>query len=442
MPAMANHTKNTVQELQRALYRAAKRSPRRRFHALYDKVSRPDILARAWAEVKANKGAAGADGDSIADIEARGVSDFLEELRTELITRRYRPSPVRRVHIPKPGRPAETRPLGIPGVRDRVVQQATKLVVEPIFEAGFRECSYGFRPRRSAHQALEAVRVTVNRGATWVVDGDIKSFFDEIGHDVVLRLVGRRISDRHVLKLIKSWLRSGVMEDGTVRSVLAGTPQGGVISPLLANIVLHELDRVWEQRCGHLGALVRYCDDFVVLCQSESAAMESRRRLGIVLDHLHLQLHPDKTRIVDVRRGEAGFDFLGFHHRMKESWRWRGHWYLNKWPTPQAMQTIRFKVKEVLAPRWALSKSLDDRVRVVNPLLRGWGQFFRAGNSGRAFIHVDHYVLYRFVLFERAKRQRVTPHWGTSLLKPALNAAGLHRLTGTVRYSALAHAAR
>jgi group II intron reverse transcriptase/maturase len=198
-----------ARQLQRALYVAAKRSTGRRFHALYDKVSREDILVQAWAEVKANRGAAGVDGQTLADIEARGVDQFLREIRTELQARRYRPQPARRVFIPKVGRPDERRPLGIPGVRDRVVQQATKLILEPIFEADFRDCSFGFRPRRSAHQALERIRLTVNGGARWVVDADVQSFFDQIDHDVVLRLVERRVSDRQIVTLIKGWLRAG-----------------------------------------------------------------------------------------------------------------------------------------------------------------------------------------------------------------------------------------
>jgi len=201
----ANHTMTKARQLQRALYVAAKRSAGRRFHALYDKVYREDSLARAWAEVKANRGAAGVDGQTLADIEARGVDSFLAEIKTELEARRYRPRPARRVFIPKPGRPDERRPLGIPGVKDRVVQQATKLVLEPIFEADFRDCSFGFRPRRSAHQALELIRRTVNGGARWVVDADVQSFFDQIDHDVVLRLVERCVSDRQVLKLLKGW---------------------------------------------------------------------------------------------------------------------------------------------------------------------------------------------------------------------------------------------
>jgi group II intron reverse transcriptase/maturase len=440
MPVTANHTMTKARQLQRALYVAAKRSAGRRFHALYDKVYREDILARAWAEVKANRGAAGVDGQTLADIEARGVDSFLAEIKTELEARRYRPRPARRVFIPKPGRPDERRPLGIPGVKDRVVQQATKLVLEPIFEADFRDCSFGFRPRRSAHQALELIRRTVNGGARWVVDADVQSFFDQIDHDVVLRLVERRVSDRQVLKLLKGWLRAGVMEDGQWRSTIAGTPQGGVISPLLANIVLHVLDRVWEQRCGHLGVLVRYADDLVVLCRSQAAATESLRRVGLVLERLRLQLHPTKTRIADLRMGREGFDFLGFHHRVKESWRWRGHWYVYRWPNSRAMKAIRQRIKATVATRHYLSYSLRDVVELLNPVLRGWAQYFRRGNASRQFAAVDRYVTFRLARFDQDKHARDSLGWTKPELLQKFRRVGIYRLTGTVRYSPGAHA--
>ena len=290
---MTNTPNEKVRQLQRKLYVCAKQSKTRRFHALYDRIYRSDVLWEAWKRVRSNKGAAGVDGESIQAIEQRGVEQFLTEIQAEAEAGRYRPSPVKRQYIPKAD--GKQRPLGIPTVRDRVVQMATKIVIEPIFEADFHESSYGFRPKRSATNALEAIRKAGNRGLNFVVDADIQGYFDNIQRDTLMELVKERISDRRVLKLIRQWLEAGVMEDGTVRETLAGTPQGGVISPLLANIYLNKLDRIWAARCGQLGELIRYADDFVVMCGTESRAREALRRVGLVMDRLGLTLHPAKT---------------------------------------------------------------------------------------------------------------------------------------------------
>ena len=426
----ANHPIDKVRELQRALYRAAKRSATRRFHALYDKVYRWDILVRAWGMVKANRGAAGIDRQTIRDIEEEGVEALLLQIQGELREGSYRPQSVRRVYIPKAD--GRLRPLGIPVVRDRVVQAALKIVIEPIFEADFRECSFGFRPRRSAHEANEVIRQTANRGYHWVVDADIQSYFDTIDQGKLMAMVSKRISDRRVLKVIRQFLRAGILEDGKVRATTTGTPQGGVLSPLLANVYLHYLDKVWAERCRHLGVLVRYADDLVILCPGEKEALESLRRLGIVMERLTLTLHPTKTRLVELTEGREGFDFLGFHHRLVRSWR-TGRYYLQRWPRRKAMTAIRDKLRAIVGARNRLSRSLEEVIGEPNPVLRGWGNYFAVGNSTRQLQAMDSYVEERLSLFLSKKHGKSGRRWGLRWREVDFRGKGLYQLRGTVR---------
>jgi group II intron reverse transcriptase/maturase len=427
-----------VRALQRVLYRSAKQDPARRFHALYDKLARSDVMWRAWADVATNAGAPGVDGVTIDAVKAEGaagVGRFLEQLAAELRAKTYQPRPLRRVYIPKAGDPRgkPSRPLSVPTVRDRVVMAAAKIVLEPIFEADFSPSSFGFRPKRSAHQALEAVRVAANRGAQWVLDADIKSCFSEIDHQALVALVERRVVDRQMVKLLKSWLRAGVFEGGVVSGAEAGTPQGSPVSPLMANIALHVLDQAWAAMGWRLGTLVRYCDDFVVICPTQERAEQARDLAAATLAKLGLRLHPDKTRVVCLRDGQGGFDFLGFHHRMVESWKRPGRYYLQKWPSRRAMASIRAKVREV-TPRGYASFEMATVVEILNPVLRGWGTYFRYGNSSRKFNAIDGYVHQRLAKLASVKHGISGRNWATRFTYQWLTDLGVYRLTGTVRY--------
>jgi RNA-directed DNA polymerase len=336
-----------VLRLQVRLREAAKRHAGRRFHALYDRVWRSDVLREAWRRVKRNKGAAGVDAQTIAAIQQYGEERFLGETQTLLREGKYRPAAVLRRYIPKAD--GRRRPLGIPTVRDRVVQAAAKLILEPIFEVDFEESSHGFRPGRGATGALEVLRKTAHNH---VFDADIRDFFGTLDHQVLMKRIERRVSDRRVLRLVRQWLRAKVMDDGRESTTVAGVPQGGVISPLLSNIYLNYLDSVWRRQCAHLGVLVRYADDFVVMCRTAKECEEAERRVKIILERLKLELHPDKTRRVDLSWGKEGFDFLGCHLRKRLSgpiWEKQRKrvYFLQRWPSQRSMKRVRQRVKEL-----------------------------------------------------------------------------------------------
>ena len=422
---------DNVRELQRTLYRAAKADPGRRFHALYDKVYRRDVLERAWVLVRANRGAAGIDRQTIAAVEAYGIARLLDELAADLKEGRWRPLPARRVFIPKPGRPTEQRPLSIPAVRDRVVQAAAKIVIEPIFEADMLECSYGFRPRRSAHDALQVLIDEAWRGKRWVAESDIADCFEAIPHSGLMSAVEERICDRHVLKLLRAMLRAGVMQDGAVTRSAAGTPQGGVISPVLANVYLHRLDRQWADRGS--GVLVRYADDLLAMCHSRREAEKALWALTAILAELGLELKSAKTRIVHLKEGGEGLDFLGFHHRWVRgnTPRSRHLRFLARWPSRQATQQARDRIREI-TDRRRLRVPVDDVVQDVNRFLRGWSGYFRYGNSARQFNKINHYALDRLARFVAKRHKRSRGHGWKAVAYQSPNRLGLINLNGTI----------
>ena len=420
---------DTVRELQRTLYRAAKADPGRRFHALYDKVYRRDVLEWAWELVRANKGAAGIDRQTIADVEEYGIAKLLDELAADLKDGSYRSLAGRRVFIPKPGSPTEQRPLSIPAVRDRVAQAALKTVIEPIFEADMLECSYGFRPRRSQHDALQVLIDEAWDGRRWVAESDVSNCFGAIPHDGLMSAIEERISDRHVLKLLRAMLRAGVMEDGVVTREVTGTPQGGVISPCLCNVYLHRLDRQWADR-GH-GVLVRFADDLLAMCRTREEAEAALIALREILAELGLELKDAKTRIVHLEEGGEGVDFLGFHHRWVRANRAKHVQFLARWPSRRAMQHACDRVREITA-RERLLLPVEDVVQDLNGYLRGWAGYFRYGNSARHFNLIEHHAHNRLALFMAKRHQRSRAYGWRLVTYSSPDRLGLISLSGTV----------
>ena len=374
---------------------------------------------------------AGIDRKTIADVEQYGVSRLLDELATDLKDGRWRPLPARRVFIPKPGS-REQRPLSIPTVGDRVVQAAVKIVLEPVFEADMLGCSFGFRPRRAAHDALQVLIDESWRGRRWVVETDIANCFEAIPHEKLMLAVQERVCDQAVLRLLRVMLRAGVMTDGVVRRSVTGTPQGGVISPLLANVYLHRIDRAWDER--QHGVLVRYADDVVVMCASRAQAETALARLRALLAELGLEPKAAKTRIVQLTVGGEGLDFLGFHHRLvtSDGRRTGKHvTFLARWPTDKAMQHARDRIRE-LTDRRRLLLPVEVIVAEVNRFVRGWAAYFRFGNSARHFDKIRGYLRMRLALF-LAKRHRRSRAFGWSVVAFASsNQLGLISLDGIV----------
>lgn len=425
----ANYAKVKAQELQNKLYLAAKENSKRKFHALYDKLYREDLLWEAWRRVKGNRGSGGIDGVTIDHIvKEYGEERFVKEIQETLILGTYHPLPARRREIPKGD--GKFRPLGIPAIRDRVVQMVTKMMIEPIFEADFKDCSYGFRPKRDAKGAIRHIRRAVKKGVYWVVDVDITGYFDNIPHEKLMKLVEQRISDRRILKLIRKWLKAGFVKDDQFYETDLGSPQGGVISPLLANSYLNYLDTIWEKKFTELGTLVRYADDLVILCKTKEQALKSIGVLKAVFGKLELQMNTSKSKLVNLWDDKEGFDFLGMHHRkIPKQVKGQDRYILRSYPSKKAMKKMREKVKEATEPRNRLYWSMNDMVKELNPKIQGWRNYYAMDSFADLFLNkIDWYIRKRLALFWNKKQNRRKKHSKPRLAASLAEQAGLKKL--------------
>jgi RNA-directed DNA polymerase len=389
-------TTNSVQELQRKLCLKAKSEPKFRFYALYDKLYRTDVLSLAYSKVKENNGAPGIDGVRFEDIGKEGEGEFLAGIGKQLKEGTYKPTSVRRVYIPKPN--GEKRPLGIPTIKDRVVQMTLKLIIEPIFEAGFEDNSYGYRPDKSSQQAVLEIRKLLNSGYKEVTEVDIKDCFGSIPHSELLDMLATRIVDRKILHLIKMFLKSGVMEEGMIKPTDKGTPQGGVISPLLANIYLDKIDKGWKPY-NKFSRLIRYADDMVLVTKYKAGGFIHKLRERTAA--LHLTINEEKTKVVDPEK--ESFDFLGFSYKKGKSKR-TGNKTTYIWPTQKAEKNILRKVKEITDRK--RTQDIGEIVKELNPVLRGWVNYYKIGNSSKKFGKVKDYTGKRVRKYMRKKRQK------------------------------------
>lgn len=389
-------TRDRVQELQRKLYLKAKSQPNFRFYALYDRIYRTDVLQKSWQKIKTNHGSAGIDNKTIEDIEEEGVDNFLKNIQQELRTKEYRPSPAKRVYIPKAD--GRQRPLSIPTVKDRVVQMAVKLIIEPIFEAGFEDNSYGYRPKRSAQEAVLEVRKYLNYGLTNVIDADLEDCFGSIPHRELLDMISRRIVDGKALWLIKLFLKAGVMEERETKTDDRGTPQGGVISPLLANIYLDQMDKGWKS-LNRYARLIRYADDLVIVTRYNIG--KAVIQLQILTDKLKLKLNQKKTRVVNIE--EESFDFLGYSFgKTMNQQRTKKAIYF--WPSQKAEKAIRERIRKIANPNRPIK--VEQVIGELNPVIRGWVNYFRIGNSSRKFGKIRLYAANKVRKFMRRREKK------------------------------------